>query len=396
MMEGTKELTKEANKKLYHETNLRIIFSITLMAVLGVSSITPAFPKIAQVMNISQETVGLLITVFTLPGVILTPVFGILADRFGRKRILVPSLILFGIAGGAGAFTSDFNTLLNLRFIQGIGAAALGSLNSTLIGDIYSGKERIEAMGYNASVLSVGTATYPALGGALAMFGWNFPFILPVLAIPVSFIVLFKLNNPEPEVSENLLEYLANAVKSINNKQVYLLFTAGITTFLLLYGAYLSFFPFIIEGTFGATSLVTGLVMFSMSITNALTASQLKRLSERFSVKTLLKVAFLFLALALFLVPFVNNLWMLLIPALIFGIGQGMNNPSNQTILAGIAPIEYRAAFMSINGMVLRIGQTLGPLFMGLMFTIGGINLVFFMGAFLALLMSTLLFLFLK
>ncbi|NMA01754.1 MAG: MFS transporter [Clostridia bacterium] len=366
------------------------------MAVLGVSSITPAFPKIAQVMNISQETVGLLITVFTLPGVILTPVFGILADRFGRKRILVPSLILFGIAGGAGAFTSDFNTLLNLRFIQGIGAAALGSLNSTLIGDIYSGKERIEAMGYNASVLSVGTATYPALGGALAMFGWNFPFILPVLAIPVSFIVLFKLNNPEPEVSENLLEYLANAVKSINNKQVYLLFTAGITTFLLLYGAYLSFFPFIIEGTFGATSLVTGLVMFSMSITNALTASQLKRLSERFSVKTLLKVAFLFLALALFLVPFVNNLWMLLIPALIFGIGQGMNNPSNQTILAGIAPIEYRAAFMSINGMVLRIGQTLGPLFMGLMFTIGGINLVFFMGAFLALLMSTLLFLFLK
>ena len=395
-MEGTKELTKEANKKLYHETNLRIIFSITLMAVLGVSSITPAFPKIAQVMNISQETVGLLITVFTLPGVILTPVFGILADRFGRKRILVPSLILFGIAGGAGAFTSDFNTLLNLRFIQGIGAAALGSLNSTLIGDIYSGKERIEAMGYNASVLSVGTATYPALGGALAMFGWNFPFILPVLAIPVSFIVLFKLNNPEPEVSENLLEYLANAVKSINNKQVYLLFTAGITTFLLLYGAYLSFFPFIIEGTFGATSLVTGLVMFSMSITNALTASQLKRLSERFSVKTLLKVAFLFLALALFLVPFVNNLWMLLIPALIFGIGQGMNNPSNQTILAGIAPIEYRAAFMSINGMVLRIGQTLGPLFMGLMFTIGGINLVFFMGAFLALLMSTLLFLFLK
>ena len=81
--------------------------------------------------------------------------------------------------------------------------------------------------------------------------------------------------------------------------------------------------------------------MFSMSITNALTASQLKRLSERFSVKTLLKVAFLFLALALFLVPFVNNLWMLLIPALIFGIGQGMNSPCNQSILAGIAPLVY-------------------------------------------------------
>lgn len=393
---ASKELTQETDRKLYNDTNLRIIFSITLMVILGVSSITPAFPKIAQVMDIPQETVGLLITVFTLPGVLLTPVFGILADRFGRKRILVPSLVLFAIAGGAGAFVSDFNTLLTLRFIQGIGAAALGSLNSTLIGDIYSGKERIEAMGYNASVLSIGTATYPALGGALALFGWNLPFILPILALPVALLVLFKLNNPEPEAQGDLLEYLANAVKSINSKEVYLLFTAGIITFVLLYGGYLSFFPFIIEGTFGATSLTTGLVMFSMSITNALTASQLRRLAARFSIKALLKVAFLFIALAFVLVPFVTNLWQLLIPALIFGVGQGLNNPSNQTLLAGLAPMEYRAAFMSINGMVLRIGQTIGPLFMGLMFTLGGIDLVFFMGTFLALLMSAILFLFLE
>ena len=153
------------------------------------------------------------------------------------------------------------------------------------------------------------------------MFGWNFPFILPVLAIPVAFIVLFKLNNPEPEVSENLLEYRMRLKVLIINRFTY--FYRRDYHFSFTIWCLFKLFPFIIEGTFGATSLVTGLVMFSMSITNALTASQLKRLSERFSVKTLLKVAFLFLALALFLVPFVNKLWMLLIPALIFGIGQG-------------------------------------------------------------------------
>ena len=67
------------------------------MAVLGVASITPAFPKIERELNITEQDAGLLITVFTLPGVFLTPVLGVLADRFGRKQILIPSLLLFGV-----------------------------------------------------------------------------------------------------------------------------------------------------------------------------------------------------------------------------------------------------------------------------------------------------------
>ena len=75
-------------QKLYHNKNLQVIFSITLVAVLGVASITPAFPKMERELNVSAQDIGLLITVFTLPGVILTPIFGVLADRFGRKKNL--------------------------------------------------------------------------------------------------------------------------------------------------------------------------------------------------------------------------------------------------------------------------------------------------------------------
>lgn len=75
--------------------NLSIIFLTTLMAVLGVASITPAFPSIIKHFNISPTQVTLLITVFTLPGIFLAPVVGILADRIGRKVILLPSLLVF-------------------------------------------------------------------------------------------------------------------------------------------------------------------------------------------------------------------------------------------------------------------------------------------------------------
>jgi MFS family permease len=86
----------------------------------------------------------------------------------GRKKIIVPSLLLFGIAGTACAFARDFNLLLLLRLLQGIGAASLLSLSVTLIGDLYAGDRRANAMGYNASVTSIGTAIYPTVGGALA------------------------------------------------------------------------------------------------------------------------------------------------------------------------------------------------------------------------------------
>ena len=86
-------MTGSRNKNLY------IIFCVTLISVMGVASITPAFPAIMKFFSLDPHQVGWLISAFTLPGILLPPVAGILADRFGRKRILVPSLFLFGAAG---------------------------------------------------------------------------------------------------------------------------------------------------------------------------------------------------------------------------------------------------------------------------------------------------------
>lgn len=368
------------DKPIYRDTNLQIIFGVTLMAVLGVSSITPAFPKMVQELSITPQEVGMLITFFTLPGIVLTPILGVLADRFGRKKVLIPSLVLFGVAGGACSLVRDFNILLLFRFFQGIGAASLGSINITILGDLYSGKERAAAMGYNASVLSIGTASYPTLGGALALLGWYYPFILPPFAIPLGLLVLFSLKSPEPKNEQHIKQYLGGAWQGVKNRQVLGLFIASSMTFIILYGSYLSYFPHLMA-EFRASSLIIGLIMSAMSLTTAFTSSQLGKLAGKYSEKNLLKVAYLFYAVGMFIIPLVPHLWLLLIPAIIFGVGHGINIPNIQTLLAGLAPMEHRAAFMSINGMVLRLGQTLGPLVMGLVFTVWGTGGPFYAGA---------------
>jgi MFS transporter, ACDE family, multidrug resistance protein len=367
-------------KPIYQEPNFQIICAISLIAVLGVSSVTPAFPNLSKALNVNPKNIGLLITAFTLPTLLLGPIIGIMADRLGRKKIIVPALFIFGIAGTACAFAQDFNLLLFLRLLEGIGAAPLASLSVTLIGDLYTQDRRTAAMGYNASVSSIGTASYPTIGGALATFGWNFPFLLPIVAIPIGLVVLFALKNPEPKGDRNLKEYLRNAGKVLQNRQLFGLFIASAANFVLLYGAYVTYLPQLISNTFKAPPTTIGILLSSVSVAITITSSQLGRLSRRFQATTLIRASFVLFGLALFIVPFVPNIWLLLIPTTIFGTGLGIGFPSVQTLLANLAPREYLATILSVNGTFFGLGQTLGPLLMGIAFGIGGINSVFFTG----------------
>jgi len=266
LIKSGKEEKIKNKRKIYLDTNLQIIFGITLAYIMGVASITPAFPKIVKELNISVKDVGLLITAFSFPGILLVPFLGVVADRWGRKRIIIPSLMLFGIAGGLCFFVRDFKLLLILRLIQGMGAAPLGSLTVTIIGDLYSGKKLVAAMGYNSSVRSIGSAVYPAIGGALAMMGWHYPFILPVIAIPIGFLVLSTLKVPEPENELHIREHLNIVWKKLRNRQVVGLLVIGIIIFVMLFGSYMTCFPLLVGNSFAASPLIIGLIMASVSL----------------------------------------------------------------------------------------------------------------------------------
>ena len=363
-VEGEKKESKGQDGPVWKDHNLHVVWFVTLMAVLGSSSVSPAFPEVRQQFGVSVGQVGLLITVFTLPGVFLTFFAGALSDRFGRKRILVPSLLLFGSAGGACALAPNFETLLLLRVLQGVGAASLGALNVTLVGDLFSGRERTTALGYNSSVLNVGTASYPAIGGALAAFGWYYPFALPLLAIPVALLVLFSLRNPEPRNDQELKEKAQSVWERAKNGCVIGLFANTFVVFVILFGALIAYLPSFMSERFGSGSLFIGLVLASTSVTAALASTQAGRLADRFSEKVLIRTSYLLYAVSLCLVPLVPSVWLLFVPTVLFGVAQTLNLPSAFSLLNEAAPDENRGAFISLNSTILRLGQTLGPVLM--------------------------------
>ncbi len=367
--------------------NLLIVFGITLMVVMGVSSIMPVLPLIAKEMQVPQESVSLILTAFTLPGIFLAPVAGVLADRYGRKKVLIPALLVFGLAGAACSLADNLHTLIALRFLQGMGAAPLGVLYTTLIGDLYSGSDRIRIMGYTAGVLGMGTAAFPALGGLLGELGWHCPFVLPALALPLCYAVLRHLHLPEHHTSQGFREYARATFGIISSTQAKSIFLVTLFTFCILYGPMITFFPMLADSRFSMPPSAIGGLYASSSLATALASSQLGKLNAWFSERTLLCFGHALYLVAMLLMPFIPEYWWLLLPVCTFGMAQGLNFPNLTTLLTGLAPQEQRAAVMAINGMVLRLAQTIAPLAFTPLFWLGGFSGVYAGGAALAVVM---------
>jgi MFS family permease len=117
------------------------------------------------------------------------------------------------------------------------------------------------------------------------------------------------------------------------------------------------------------------------SLATAVTASRLGFLSKFVSPDRLLPVAFLLFALSFLMIPLASSYWWVVLAVGVFGVGQAWNYAVVLTLLAGEAPEEHRAVFMGVNGMVIRIGQAMGPLVMAVVFAVRGMTGVFFTAA---------------
>ncbi|MFP6689265.1 MAG: MFS transporter [Alphaproteobacteria bacterium] len=373
--------TRQTDTPLILQRNLLIVFSITLVGVMGTSSISPALPSVVRAFGVTMEQSGWLIAGFAAPGIILSPLTGMLADRFGRKPVLVPSLLLFAAAGHACAYADGFETLLALRILQGVGAASLGALNATLIGDLYDGNERAAAMGYNGGLISFAAAAYPLVGGALALAGWRYPFVLPLLAVPSALAIAFWLKNPEPYRRGGFVAYLQNVASGVRQRQVVAVYFVGFAGFTMLYGAKLTFLPFLLEQRFAASSAVIGLVFGASAIASAGGSMFLGRLARRIRPKIILLVGVAAMAAGLASIPSGSAVWMVTLSAALFGAGHGLAISMSQVVLANATTAETRGAVMALNGMMFRLAQTLGPLAMAVVLAAGGLNWVYWGGA---------------
>mgnify|MGYP001980637649 CR=1 FL=1 len=326
----------------------------------------PALPVVQEKFGISNRDIGwVVMSAYTLPALIFVPIFGYLADRFSKKAVLLPTMILFSLCGGAISLAPNTETIIALRFLQGIGASAIATLNIALVPDLFSGRDRLTVMGWTGVVQGIGSGVLPLIGGLLAFLIWYLPFMAALMGLPVSLYIYFYLKNIPPPKKTKKTNYAAHAWKHLADRRVVELcfFTFGYI--FVGFGAFVSYIPSFLASTFGSGPLLIGVIIAARALSGALTASFLNQLTLKFSSRSLVVSSFFVLGLGIVSIPFVTGPLGVIFAAFCYGAGFGVTRPLLQVHLFELAPGDLRATFASANGVALRFAQTISPLSAG-------------------------------
>ncbi|WP_235919325.1 MFS transporter [Heliomicrobium undosum] len=352
---------------------LAALAGVPLIMVLGNSMLIPAFPQIRDAMGISQFQVGLLITFFSIPAGIAIPFLGFLSDRIGRKKIMVPALLLYGLGGLISGlspvlFQNSYTVMLTGRIVQGLAAAGTAPIAMALIGDLYQSQSRNKALGVLEATNGLGKVISPILGSLLVLLiWWSLFFVYAALAVPVALAIAFLVKekpvSPQ-QAGKSFSAYFSGVSELFQKKAATLLiaFFGGMLALFTLFGV-LSYLSDALEATYGLQGVRKGLVLAIPVLASASTA-----LGTGFFLQKrpeYLKTALL-TGLGLFSVSLILSALFQTIPAVlallaVLGLGVGLTLPSLNTIVTSSASEEKRGAVTAFYGGVRFIGVALGP-----------------------------------
>lgn len=364
------------DKKL--KISLAAMSGVPLIMVLGNSMIIPVLPDIKEALKLTQFQVSLLITMFSVPAGLIIPLAGFLSDRFGRKIVIAPSLVLYGLGGIVAGLSALFlkeaayGAILGGRVLQGIGAAGTAPIAMALSADIFTGKNRAKALGILEATNGLGKVVSPILGSLVGLIAWFAPFLLfPLIVVPVVLGVWFLIKEPDGErKKEGPAEYIKSIKKIFAKKASTLLsaFLAGALVLMILFGV-LFFLSEHLEQTFGLDGVPKGAALaipvLFMSITSFITGTLIKK---RFKLMKVLIVTGLSLITAsLFALPLSSNVYYFFTAISLSGVGAGLVLPCLNTIITSSTDKDERGLVTSLYGSVRFLGVAFGPPVFGLL-----------------------------
>lgn len=361
---ATTESTADAASEVsvpWRSPTLFAVLATTLLTPMDVPLVSPALTEVQSAFGVSAGSAGLLITVYALPGILVAPLIGSLADRIGRRCVLSGCLALFGLAGTAIAFTNDFTVALGLRALQGLAAGSvLSALAMTVVGDRYSGAEHDAVMGVTSAMLSLGTAVYPVVGGYLAARAWNAPFLVYATALPVAGLVFVALDE-ETSARRAPGGYLRGAIDAVPTGRATALYGVMFLSFAFLFGGIYTVLPFYLADRFALPTPTIGLVTSAVLLVTAAVSMGNGRLSARASTTSLLAAGFALFALGFLGVAVADGLPVLVGALLVFGVGSGLITPTLFAAISTLAPDHVRAGVMSLQTTTIGTSQAVAP-----------------------------------
>ncbi|WP_391209369.1 MFS transporter [Psychrobacillus sp. L4] len=353
--------------------------SIPLVMTLGNSMLIPVLPILEKKVGISSFQSSMIITSYSVAAIFLIPVAGYLSDRFGRKKVILPSLILALIGGLIAGFASwkmenPYTWIIIGRVLQGVGASGAMPIVLPLVGDLYKGDDEktSSCLGMIETSNTFGKVLSPILGSVFAAFLWFLPFFSISIFSLISIILIFFFVKVPKEKDEptKLKDFLSNLKKTfkLEGRWLYTVFLMGIYAMLILFGV-LFFLSENLEKAHDIKGIKKGFVLaiplLLLCIASFITGRKIK--GSLPVIKRMMIICLIGTSASVIFVGFTKEkLFLLLVVTSILGIAIGALLPVLDAIITGNIKKEERGTVTSFYSSARFIGVAAGPPIMSL------------------------------
>jgi ACDE family multidrug resistance protein len=344
---------------------LAIAIGVGAMGTLGFAVTSPILPDLATYFGVSRGSIGLVQAAVSVPGVLFSILIGYMADRFGRRRVVLTGLIFFSVFGCAGFFARSFWGLVGVRFLQGIGTSGILGVGIVLIGDAFKGEARTRAMGINITGITLVQMMGPIVSSQLAIGGIFRSFLIFTIGFPLA-IWASRMPSDKPTTTIALPHrHIGLAIRKMRRDGTvvdYLgLLVATLSAVFVLHGLGLTVTPLFLEEEFGTTVGMRGLILAAFQAGVILVAVRIGPILARLGAERALTMAFWMMAIGAALAGIAPNEWSVAGGLAFAGLGFGLFIPQAQAYAASAAGAEFRGVTVLIWVTVVRSAQVLGP-----------------------------------
>lgn len=382
MFKGSDNVSKlEKGQRKRMDKRLLIISIILINIFIGFGMIIPVIPVMVQDVGAAPFHLGMLLAIYSAASFFVSPMWGALADRIGRRPVIMIGLFGFSISFFLFGIGAESLTIMYIsRFLGGIFSGAATSSAIAYIADITTEEERTKAMGLAGASIGLGFIFGPAFGGLLSYFGNEVPFYVSAL------LTLFAMWYTRKYLAESLTaekRSKAGAPKESRWKAF-----AGALKYLYVMAFFVTFTLAVLESTLqyfemeviSATTTEIGWMFAIVGVVGALIqGGVVRRYAKGGTEGRFILVGLLLSAIGFYLITLSNSFWTATLFISVFSAGNALIRPCVQSLITQKTTVGQGVASGLISSMD-SLGRIIGPLF-GTGIYAYGIKLPFYWGA---------------
>jgi MFS family permease len=363
-----------------------VVVGTHFIDVIGNTLLNPFFALyVTQKFHVGMTQAGIILATNSIAGVIGSTIGGAMADRYGRRGIILFGLVVSALSGLTLGFVNKFYLFYGLSVFVGLMGSSAQPAHQAMVADLLPADKRSEGFGILRVVSNFAWIIGPTIGGFLASFNFLYLFLSDAVISIITALLVFRLlpeTKPQPKdktESESLSQTLRGYTQAFSDHP-FLAFIFASILMILVYQQMYSSLSVFLRDVHHVDPQFYGLIMSSSAVTVVLFQFSVSRIVKRYPPFLMMATATFFYMIGFTMYGFVATIPLFIVAMVIITIGEMVGMPTSNSLAASFAPEDKRARYMAIFGLTWAVPSMIGPWAAGLVFDNYNPNYVWYIG----------------